>query len=58
MNSMDTVFMTEKEQQLDLHNRTFPICPKCNTSCSKDNENQLVKAFNQVYHHHCFICEV
>lgn len=43
-----------------LRRRPFPICPKCNQSCaSKDNnDGDLVRAFNQVYHYRCFTCEV
>lgn len=42
-----------------LRRRPFPICPKCNQSCaSKDNnDGDLVRAFNQVYHYRCFTCE-
>lgn len=42
--------------QLNLHKRTFPICPKCNTTCS--TSTSVVRAFNQVYHYNCFVCEV
>lgn len=42
-----------------LRRRPFPICPKCNQSCTnKDNDDDLVRAFNQVYHYRCFTCEV
>lgn len=40
-----------------LHRRSFPICPKCNSSCTKE-DGDLVRAFNQVYHYSCFVCEV
>ncbi|KAI9478366.1 MAG: hypothetical protein EXX96DRAFT_570568 [Benjaminiella poitrasii] len=45
----------EIKEYRPLHRRSFPICPKCNQSCSK--EDTLVRAFNQVYHYNCFICE-
>ncbi|KAG1456551.1 hypothetical protein G6F56_006803 [Rhizopus delemar] len=39
-----------------LHRRSFPICPKCNQSCFK-NDGRFVRALNQVYHYQCFVCE-
>lgn len=51
-----------EKQQLEipsrnLHRKSIPICPKCNQSCLKD-EGDFVRAFNNVYHYKCFICEV
>ncbi|CEP10935.1 hypothetical protein [Parasitella parasitica] len=41
--------------QLNLHKKTFPVCPKCNATCPASSS--VVRAFNQVYHYNCFVCE-
>ncbi|KAI7906100.1 uncharacterized protein BX663DRAFT_498779 [Cokeromyces recurvatus] len=53
--SNDLINDKQIKEHKPLHRRSFPICPKCNQSCSK--EDTLVRAFNQVYHYKCFICE-
>ncbi|KAI8988517.1 hypothetical protein BDF20DRAFT_856159 [Mycotypha africana] len=45
-----------RADQISLHKRSFPICPKCNQTCLKD-DHSVMKAFNQVYHNQCFVCE-
>jgi hypothetical protein len=45
------------DKERPLLRRSFPICPKCNQTCSKE-DGSFVRAFNQVYHVECFVCEV
>ncbi|KAI8075382.1 uncharacterized protein B0P05DRAFT_547296 [Gilbertella persicaria] len=40
--------------QQTLIQQSFPICPNCQQSCQS---SPSLKAFNQVYHDACFVCE-